>query len=1191
MRLLLVFLFLPLVGFAQVATEADIPFTLNSDGDSEINVIDTDDDNDLVLDNDDFLPLDAALSEPTPQVVVVKATHDAGLRSNSTNTANKNYGSDPTIQTKNTTRSFIMKFPVPSGIEVNAATLTVYTDSEDDPMAVWFLPDSDWSESTITFNTTNFEGELLLGLTETPLDGKYTFDIPVNLMPAGGGDLTLWVYDPSDPSNSNENIFTKEHLGDGENDQVGDEAPTLDLEYFDPVTPRLVYDQSDGTSEYIAGDPLELGVSLTQAPSNDVYVPFEISDPSIAAIVGDQVMTFTSSNWNVPQILMLDGLLAGQFDVMVRPLHGGDPFFNGHNPEDLKDYLVQSTDITNLQSWTVATGSTLDFDLMAVSGTGASGFQFSIEEGPSGFNIGETNGNLTFSPLSDQLGVHNVTIKVVDDNGDTSFFESTVTVTDGGAADPTGIIVDLDAEDDPMADGTGAHPFNDIAIAVTVAEANGGGDVLIRGTQHELTSTVVLTTTATAASAVVIKPLPGEHVKIDFDIRTAFSLTEEAHHIEIQGLEIDGGTDEVDFWCIVAQALWFDLTIPRGGGLAITLDGENLTVRDNYIHDCYQKAVEIRGGRYVDVYGNIIHSIATTSISGGHGIMRQQKGREFFDDDVTTDYRWDINGNLIFNVEQRIYSWVPTKGFMEMTLDEGKPILIDDPKDTDGVQEYMSARIKNNAVAYGSIDHIRLKSTPNLEVSNNSIYAESSHADGITDKGGDTDTPQFTNFIFTNNVAHTGVGTTALEADDAIEQAEDDPDGSPTVLGNVAFVGSINPNDNAGIVLSPEDSVYVDALNGNFRLRTDIGLPSTLGVDPIVLDEIDLKAEKFDVEVKWDGWTNDDIKLTQTILDNIPGLNDGIVDNESAFTDMGVMRTTADGELVIDFDVVVGGDFQIKSDAPDTMQFRLNEDYAHWYEEVDALYKNAQGEDYERIRWGCSYLKQDQIFQENWLVHAQITADTNTVIYGAEQAFTIDGDLLVDFEGITPNDGDYYDLIIANTIMSANSGDLFDQVIFEGFTPDDYTIEIVDLNPGQAVRLTIGAVCDLLVTNTLDIGAGSLRDAIDCAVDGDTIILSEVLENDTIMLTSAPLVIDKSIVIQGARSAIYVQNLTSSGLEVAQSRTVGLENFKILSNDFINNGDLHCLDMIFESVDASGLTNFINNLGASLSVDGEVKIE
>ena len=63
--------------------------------------------------------------------------------------------------------------------------------------------------------------------------------------------------------------------------------------------------------------------------------------------------------------------------------------------------------------------------------------------------------------------------------------------------------------------------------------------------------------------------------------------------------------------------------------------------------------------------------------------MRQQGSGSFSTNDDLNKYRWDIDGNLIFNVHQRIYSWVPWKGYLNMTLDEGKPILIDETPNHD----------------------------------------------------------------------------------------------------------------------------------------------------------------------------------------------------------------------------------------------------------------------------------------------------------------------------------------------------------------------------------------------------------------------------------------------------------------------------------------------------------------------------
>ena len=60
----------------------------------------------------------------------------------------------------------------------------------------------------------------------------------------------------------------------------------------------------------------------------------------------------------------------------------------------------------------------------------------------------------------------------------------------------------------------------------------------------------------------------------------------------------------------------------------------------------------------------------------------------------------------------------------------------------------------------------------------------------------------------------------------------------------------------------------------------------------------------------------------------------------------------------------------------------------------------------------------------------------------------------------------------------------------------------------------------LTVLNTLDKGAGSLRDTITKAKDGDTIIFDPGLNGETITLTSDELAIKKSVDIEGPGASL-----------------------------------------------------------------------
>lgn len=85
-----------------------------------------------------------------------------------------------------------------------------------------------------------------------------------------------------------------------------------------------------------------------------------------------------------------------------------------------------------------------------------------------------------------------------------------------------------------------------------------------------------------------------------------------------------------------------------------------------------------------------------------------------------------------------------------------------------------------------------------------------------------------------------------------------------------------------------------------------------------------------------------------------------------------------------------------------------------------------------------------------------------------------------------------------------------------------------------------------------DSGAGSLRQALVDANSGDTIQFAPALNGQTIILTSAELVVDKSITISGpGPTQLTVQRSTTTGIpefrifHIMPGRTVLIEGLKI----------------------------------------------
>ncbi|MFM8530336.1 MAG: cadherin domain-containing protein, partial [Ilumatobacteraceae bacterium] len=489
------------------------------------------------------------------------------------------------------------------------------------------------------------------------------------------------------------------------------------------------------------------------------------------------------------------------------------------------------------------------------------------------------------------------------------------------------------------------------------------------------------------------------------------------------------------------------------GAIAINVTtGTNIVIRDNVFQNLQQKAVNIESGRYVDVIGNIITNVATTSLSGGHGIMRQQGTGVFGTADEAGNYRWDISGNLIFNVQQRLYSWVPSKGYMNFSFDEGKPINIDETTDTS-----MIARIADNVIAFPAIDAIRLKPTANLEVSNNSIYATASIADGITDANTLSVSTPFPGMTIRNNLIETAPGRFGLEVHDGFPTTTD----TGRVSGNILSGGTANPAGLPGVT-SVSTGLFTNPNAGVFTPAA--GVSTAAGANPPVLANLTRKAAAASITVASDGWVNDGIKLTQTLLDAVPGVEDGVSGNETIFTGPGQytasvreagrksmlfpVNSTWQAANVAAADLAVaGGKYEIITSA----------DYSAWRDATQTAYTG-----YGSVRWGDSVVGQNKVFDAAGLTVMAVRGVgdfTKTVATG--KTVTIDGDLLVDLSTYSASGTQTFDIVKAGTVTSANGvGATFDTIRIKQPAGGAYTAQVAlvdtDANSvADTVRLTV----------------------------------------------------------------------------------------------------------------------------------------
>lgn len=645
--------------------------------------------------------------------------------------------------------------------------------------------------------------------------------------------------------------------------------------------------------------------------------------------------------------------------------------------------------------------------------------------------------------------------------------------------------------------GTSSNPYKSLGYASEVVQA--GDTIYLTVTNSSgaplsgseaIGNSYTIRSNGTVASPVVIKPNPASSDRYVFTSANGMIVT--GSHTVIEGFEFYGKTDAVDYWSLVAKSWRFGGAIEDSiypvGDIAINVTtGSNILIKDNYFHDLVQKAVNIEGGRYVEVRNNIIENIATTSLSGGHGIMRQQGSySNFGTPDQAGVYRWDITGNLIFNVEQRIYSWVPSKGYLNMTLDEGKPINIDETTDTQ-----MQARISDNIIGYANIDSIRLKPTANLEVLFNSIYSDGVHADGITDINTLGISTPFPGITVTGNLVQTAAGTFGFELNDAFNSS-----GINFISSNNIMFGGIasSPTYFTG-VSTANSALFSNPEQGDFTPTTAAG---NAGASSATRASLAAMVASQGVTVAVDNWSVDERKLVQALLDNIPGLRDGVTDNETIFEEAGMLYADSLKEagrkafyFAIDPTWKKANDVTDSSlDRPGTTYDGLYEiivpiEYSDWLDTTLATYKQWDGSafngtSYSSARYGDSYIEQSKYFDQTGLSVFQINSasDFSKTTTSAGKTIGLDGDILVDLTNYTETGSQSFDIVTAGVVIAVDGpGNFFDHVRLKLASGTSYShqLALIDSDSNgftDTLRLTLSSTSSPPSQPVLNLGAG-----------------------------------------------------------------------------------------------------------------------
>jgi hypothetical protein len=150
------------------------------------------------------------------------------------------------------------------------------------------------------------------------------------------------------------------------------------------------------------------------------------------------------------------------------------------------------------------------------------------------------------------------------------------------------------------------------------------------------------------------------------------------------------------------------------------------------------------------------------------------------------------------------------------------------------------------------------------------------------------------------------------------------------------------------------------------------------------------------------------------------------------------------------------------------------------------------------------------------------------------------------------------------------------------------------------IKNCVNNFCRLTVDHTRASGAGSLVEAINCALTGDTIRFAANIQNDTFFLGNQNLVINKSIFIEcDINRNIHITSNSASPTLVCTATTSGnglkIKGLHIQSSNagigaVQNDGKLILDDVVTHKWQGSSIATIINNAGANTLLQGNCKV-
>lgn len=491
---------------------------------------------------------------------------------------------------------------------------------------------------------------------------------------------------------------------------------------------------------------------------------------------------------------------------------------------------------------------------------------FALSAEPEGMTINPRTGLITWTPAPGQ-GSATATVSSAGGGSD----PLTVSVT-AGSPDLTGAVFVSPAGDNGSGDGSPGSPYEDTRkICPSESPSPPAGTVIyFRGGTYRNPDFGAgldngqfpqIRCTGSIGDRVLIRPWGNEKPKLEFDGGVGFRLV--GDHLELQGFEIEGRSAEItlqdalDNW-------WLGDKYFNGNGLIA--DGADITIRENYIHDVPAAGINTNSGadglRLLD---NMIANTSWWSIQGTTAM-----GFVGIDDSgIGGIPKIEASGNVAMRSESRVISHVFSKGFVEMTIDEGSSMLI---KGDDG----------NYARGFDVTGNLFLYNGKGISLRDDAIdFANNTMLDnGTTLEGGGAGARSngATNLTLADNAIEVQAGKNAVDFSEAVTLT--------ACTGNLfdgefSSAGDCEPP--AGGNASGSD-LFTDPANGDFSVKEEFGPLAGPGVGAAGLAAIAARLTALGIEPEPTGHCVDLFAMRETLIANRP--QPSTVDRDSIAPDV-----------------------------------------------------------------------------------------------------------------------------------------------------------------------------------------------------------------------------------------------------------------------------------------------------------------